>query len=156
MTTRNFALGFGILLLLIGIAGFVPGLVSYGVPPEAVPGSADTAAGPAVTHAHGYLLGLFAVNAFHNIVHVVWGILGLVAYRSWSQARLYARATAVVYAVLVVAGLIPGLNTLFGLVPLYGHDVWLHALFAIAGAYFGFARPADVERPADLSVRARS
>jgi hypothetical protein len=40
-------------------------------------------------------------------------------------------------------GLIPGLKTLFGLVPLYGHDVWLHATLAIVVAYFGFvARPA--------------
>jgi hypothetical protein len=51
----------------------------------------------------------------------------------------------VVYAVLTVAGLIPGLNTLFGLVPLFGHDIWLHALITIAAAYFGFARAADTE-----------
>jgi hypothetical protein len=155
LNTRTFALALGILLLVVGIAGFIPGLVTYGVPPEAVPGTADTAAGAAVMHAHGYLLGLFAVNAFHNIVHVAWGIFGIAAYRSFSGARLYARATAVVYAVLFVAGLVPGLNTLFGLVPLYGHDVWLHALLALAGAYFGFVRPADVDRVGDLRTSPR-
>ena len=36
-------------------------------------------------------------------------------------------------------GLIPGLNTVFGLVPIRGHDVWLHAASAILGAYFGWA-----------------
>ena len=32
--------------------------------------------------------------------------------------------------------------TLFGLAPLYGHDVWLHALIAAVATYYGFA-PAD-------------
>jgi hypothetical protein len=40
--------------------------------------------------------------------------------------------------VLTVFGLIPGLNTLFGLTPLFGHDVWLHALTAIIAAWFGW------------------
>jgi hypothetical protein len=35
-------------------------------------------------------------------------------------------------------GFIPLLNTTFGLVPLYGHDLWLHAALAIVAAYFGF------------------
>ena len=55
------------------------------------------------------------------------------------------RAVAVIYALLAVMGLIPGLNTTFGLVPIYGHDVWLHALLAIVAAYFGFAAAPDVE-----------
>ncbi len=37
-------------------------------------------------------------------------------------------------------GLIPVLNTSFGLIPIFGHDVWLHALFALAAAYFWRAR----------------
>jgi hypothetical protein len=40
-------------------------------------------------------------------------------------------------------GLIPNANTMFGLVPLYGHDVWLHAVLAIIAAYFGFVRPRE-------------
>jgi hypothetical protein len=50
----------------------------------------------------------------------------------------YARSLAVVGAGLALMGLIPGLKTAFGLAPLYGHEVWLHALTAIAAAYFGF------------------
>jgi hypothetical protein len=44
----------------------------------------------------------------------------------------------VIYAVLVVMGLIPVLNTTFGLIPIYGHDIWLHAVLALIAAYFGF------------------
>jgi hypothetical protein len=42
--------------------------------------------------------------------------------------------------VLTVMGLIGAarLHTTFGLIPLYGHDVWLHALLAAGAAYFGW------------------
>jgi len=126
---RYFALAYGIVFLLVGIAGFVPGLVA---PPEA---------GRDLTIATGFgrLFNLFPVNVLHNLVHVAFGIWGLAAYRTFSAARLYARAVAVIYAVLTVMGLVPVLATTFGLIPLYGHDVWLHALLAIVAAYFGWA-----------------
>jgi hypothetical protein len=56
------------------------------------------------------------------------------------RARTYAKVIAISYGGLVILGLIPGLNTLFGLVPIFGHDVWLHAVLAIPAAYFGFMR----------------
>lgn len=126
MALRYFALIYGLVFLGAGAAGFIPGLVERSA--EGV--------------AHGRLLGLFPVNTLHNLVHIAFGVWGLAAYRSLSGARFYARAVAVVYAIFVVMGLIPGLDTAFGLVPLYGHDIWLHALLAAGAAYFGwFARP---------------
>jgi hypothetical protein len=135
MRTRYFALVYGIVFLLIGIAGFIPGLVR---PPAA---TVDLA----VDEGFGRLFGLFPVNWLHNLVHLAFGVWGVIAYRSFSAARLYAQSVAIIYAVLTVMGLIPGLNTLFGLVPLYGHDVWLHALLAIVAAFFGFAPVERVE-----------
>jgi hypothetical protein len=97
-----------------------------------------------ITASSGHLFGLFPVNLLHNLVHVAFGIGGLVGYRDFPSARFYARVVAITYAVLTVMGLIPGLKTFFGLVPLYGHDIWLHAVLAIIAAYFGFvARPAE-------------
>lgn len=143
MPIRYFALAYGIVFLLVGIAGFVPGLVT---PPQ--PG-ADVE----VETGFGRLFGLFPVNWLHNLVHVAFGIWGLAAYRSFSGARIYAQSVAVIYAVLFVMGLIPLLNTTFGLIPLYGHDIWLHAVLAIVAAYFGFA-PADrVGGPATATPR---
>jgi hypothetical protein len=130
MSTTRFALILGIGFLVVGIAGFVPGLLS--------PMETDLA----VNAMSGRLLGLFPVNILHSLFHVVFGIWGIAAYRSWSGARAYCRVTAVVYAVLVVCGLIPGLSTFFGLIPLHGHDIWLHALIAIPAAYFGWAATA--------------
>ncbi|HEX6143885.1 MAG TPA: DUF4383 domain-containing protein [Geminicoccaceae bacterium] len=133
MSTRYFALAYGIVFLLVGIAGFVPGLVT---PPQP---TADVAADTGF----GRLFGLFPVNLWHNLVHVAFGIWGLAAYRTFSAARTYARAVAVIYAVLAVMGLIPVLNTTFGLIPLYAHDVWLHIVLAAVAAYFGFFGPAE-------------
>jgi Domain of unknown function (DUF4383) len=140
MNSRTFALILGIVLLLVGILGFVPGLVSHMEPATgAAPGDPGAAPGTAVVQSYGYLLGLFPINALHNLFHIVWGIFGIVAYRGLSGARTFAKATAIVYGLLTIMGLIPGLNTVFGLIPVYGHDVWLHALIALAAAYFGFA-----------------
>ncbi|MGD9507198.1 MAG: DUF4383 domain-containing protein [Geminicoccaceae bacterium] len=55
------------------------------------------------------------------------------------RSRSFAKLTAVVYAVVAVVGSIPGLGTVLGILPLYGHDAWLHALITIVAAYFGFA-----------------
>jgi hypothetical protein len=128
MSTRYFSLVLGIIFLLVGIAGFVPGLLH----------SPEPAADVQVTQSFGRLMGLFPVNALHNVVHIIFGIWGIAAYRSYTGARGYSKAVAIIYAVLAIMGIIPGLNTTFGLIPLYGHDIWLHAVIAIAAAYFGF------------------
>jgi hypothetical protein len=128
MNTRTFALIFGIVFLLVGAAGFIPGLLQ---PPHTHP---DVT----VEQNFGYVLGLFPANILHHLVHILFGIWGLLAYRSWSGARGYAKGVAIIYAVLTVMGLIPGLNTVFGLIPLFGNDIWLHALLAAVAAYFGF------------------
>ena len=133
MSIRNFALAYGIVFLAIGIAGFVPPLVT-----PSVEGAAA---------ADGRLLGLFPINALHNIVHIAFGVWGLAVFRSLSGARVYARAVAVIYGLLTIMGLIPGLQTTFGLIPLYGHDVWLHAVLAVVAAYFGWMARVD-ETPA--------
>jgi hypothetical protein len=137
--TRTFALVYGVAFLLVGLLGFVPALLAH---PSADGGHAGHA-GPdlTVTAFEGYLFGLFHVNVLHSLVHVLFGVMGLAMSRSYGSARLYARVVTVAYAVLAVMGLIPGLNMVFGLIPIHGHDVWLHVLLAAPAAYFGFAGP---------------
>lgn len=129
MSTRTFALVWGILFLVIAASGLIPGLLQ---PPNA--SDPDLA----VDAMHGRALGLFPVNILHDLVHVIFGLWGLAASRSLDGAKTYVRVTAVVYALFVVMGLLPALNTTFGLVPLHGNDVWLHLLLAVPAAYFGF------------------
>ena len=132
MNTRTFALIFGLVFLVIGLGGFIPGMV---MPPHTdIPPDADVT----VRSFFGYELDLFPVNVLHNIVHILFGVWGLLAYRSYGGARTYFRAVAVIYALLTVMGLVPALNTTFGLIPIYGNDVWLHALLALVAAYFGW------------------
>lgn len=126
---RTFALLYGLVFTLVGLLGFVPGFVA---PPD--PGHPALA----VDGMHGRLLGLFPINWVHNLVHLAFGVWGLAASRGWGASRGYARAVAIIYAVLAVMGLIPGLNTTFGLVPIHGNDVWLHVALAAGAAYFGW------------------
>lgn len=130
MRTRYFALIYGLVFLIIGVLGFVPGLIT--APPAGAPPMA-------VASYFGALFGLFPVNLLHNLIHIAIGLWGLATWRSLGTARGYARAVTAVFAVIAIFGLIPGLSTLFGLVPFYSNDVWLHGLAAIIAAYFGWA-----------------
>ena len=134
MNVRNFALIYGIVFLLVAIAGFIPGFVTPFEPehPEL-----------AFESGAGRLFGLFPVNVLHNLVHGVFGVWGLLAWRSVPASLTYARGVAIIYAVFVIMGLIPALQTTFGLVPLYGNDVWLHVVLAGVAAYFGWAAKAQ-------------
>ncbi|HEX4738373.1 MAG TPA: DUF4383 domain-containing protein [Allosphingosinicella sp.] len=132
MNTRTFAMIFGVVFLIVGVLGFIPGVTPMG----GMNMDADTQV--KMTSMFGYELKLFPVNVLHDIVHILFGIWGLLAARSLGNARMYFRGVAIIYAVLTVMGLIPALQTTFGLIPLYGKDVWLHALLAIVAAYFGW------------------
>ncbi len=129
MTVKTFALVFGIVFFAMGATGFIPGVLETHTHPDV---SLDAGL--------GLLFGLFPVNILHNITHLLFGVWGMVASRSFGAARTYAKATAVIYGLLGVMGLISAANlwTTFGLVPLYGNDVWLHLLLAAVAAYFGF------------------
>ena len=71
MPTRYFALALGVIYLLVGILGFIPGLVHP--PPAGTPQLA-------VANGYGYLFGLFPVNLVHNLFHLLIGLLGIGAY----------------------------------------------------------------------------
>lgn len=138
MGIRYFALIYGTVFTIIGIAGFIPFLVApYGIAEPNL----------AVSAGAGHLFGLFPVNVLHNLVHIAFGIWGLAVWRSLPKSRFYAQAVAVVYAVFVIMGFFPVLRTTFGLVPLHGNIIWLHILLAGGAAYFGWAyRPESVAR----------
>jgi hypothetical protein len=122
---KRIALVFGIVFLLVGIAGYLTeGGMSMQVEPAAL------------------LLGLFPVNMLHNAVHVAFGLWGIVASRSFAGARNYARIGGVIYALLAVLGFV--VPNGFGLVPLGGHDIWLHAVLGIALLAAGFTAKDEV------------
>lgn len=128
MNARTFALIFGIVFLAVGILGFgiVPGVLQE-----------QTGSG---MQASGMLLGLFHVNTLHNIIHILFGLWGLVASRSLGGAVGYFKAVAVIYALLAILGLIAATATGFGYVMLGGYNVYLHAALAVVAAIIGFVK----------------
>lgn len=132
MRYRYSALFIGLLYLALGALGFVP-VLHEPWPPDS----------PAlrVQNASGYLLGLFPTNLLLSAIHVAVGLWGLVGYASVGRARIFARAVAIVFGLLMILGLIPQLKTMFGLVPIFGSNIVLHALTALVGAYFGWSTP---------------
>ena len=127
---RQYATGMGAVFLLLGLAGFIGPLV-------------QGSNGQAFYTGSGLLLGLFAIDSVHNLVHLLFGIGGLFAgMTSWSASRVYAQVTGVIYALLFVVGLFTaGQNVgLLGNMLLFNvADNVLHAAISLVSLYFGFA-----------------
>jgi hypothetical protein len=121
---------FGWVFVLIAVLGFF----TTGMSMEADP------------HEAPHLLGLFPVNVLHNVVHLLFGVWGIVAARSFDAARAYGRIGGVAYLGLAALGFVS--PDLFGLVPIGGHDIWLHAVLGAALAYVGFTARDTAARPA--------
>ena len=142
MSSRNFAMFLGVIFVFVGIAGFIPGLnqmqVHGGDPHMSVEGPGT-----------GKLLGLFHVNVLHNAVHILFGVLGIAAARGGWEVT-YCRIVAVAYILLAVLGSISAhnLDHTFGLIPIEGNDVWLHALIGMAAAVFGWVLTGAKSTPA--------
>jgi hypothetical protein len=108
MAIGTLATVFGVVFLLVGVLGFF----AAPPPPEAAPLTVD--------HGHGLALGMFPVNTLHNVVHLLFGALGLLAARGViMSARGYFQFLAVAYGALAVLGAIPATQTTFGLIPIY-------------------------------------
>jgi hypothetical protein len=117
---QTLALVFGIAFLGAGILGFIPGITTnYG----------DMAF--AGNDSGAELLGIFQVSILHNIVHILFGIAGLVLARTWDGARTYLLGSGIIYAVLFVYGLFIGAGDDANFVPINGADDVLHLVLAV-------------------------
>ncbi len=151
---KKCALALGLIFTLIGIAGFIPDLVS--LPTTALEGAAPITAdqipatvGPNYSAAYlrgfGYLFGLFPTNLLHNIAHLAVGLFGLYSATGDRGAFNYNRFFAISYLLLAILGLIPLANTLFGIMPIFGNNVWLNAVTGAIAAYYAFVAHKDTE-----------
>jgi hypothetical protein len=75
------------------------------------------------------LFGLFPVNALHNVVHLVFGVWGVLGARSVGGARSYLVGAGLVYLILAALGYI--VPNGLGLVPLGGNDIGLHLFLGL-------------------------
>jgi len=110
----------GATFLLVGVLGFIPGITT----------NYDdlTFAGH---ESDAKLLGIFEVSVLHNIVHLLFGVVGLWAARAARTAAYYLLVGGLIYAVLWLYGLLVDKESSANFVPLNTADDWLHFVLAI-------------------------
>ena len=124
----------GILFLVVGIAGFIPGLTQGDL-------------GGAGNGSMAMLLGVFQVSVLHNIVHLLFGIIGLITARGIRTSRLFLIVGGIAYAVLWLYGLFTAdQSSGANFVPLNTADNWLHLLLAVGMIVLGLALPPRRDR----------
>ena len=126
---RTVALVLGAVYVLVGVLGFIPGIRT------------DEPGIGGMTSAEGALLGIFPVNALHNIVHIVIGAALLYGSTARDNAIMVSRVVGVVYLVVGVVGFVA--PDTFGLMLIGGADIYLHLLTAAVLLYIGFFAPEE-------------
>jgi hypothetical protein len=109
---------FGIVFVLVGVLGFIPGIT------EDAPGSF------AGEDSDGSLLGIFQVSILHNLAHLAFGV-GILAARKHATALTYLLVGGIAYLGLFVLGILGAMDWL----PADDTDDWLH--LALAAALLG-------------------
>ncbi|SCG60070.1 DUF4383 domain-containing protein [Micromonospora inositola] len=119
--------------VLIGVLGFVPGVTThYG----------DlTFAGH---HSEAKLLGLFQVSVLHNLLHLLFGLVGLVLARRVAGARLFLAGGGAVYLGLWLYGFGIDMKTAANFVPFNDADNWLHLFLGFGMLVVGLLLSNDV------------
>jgi len=117
---KTAALLFGIVFLAVGILGFVPGVTTNvdGMP---------------------MLLGIFHVNAAHNFVHLVSGVIFLLCgIAGAGPSRTFFRIFGLIYALVAVLGFMNPNGPLLGMISNNPATTWLHVVLAAAMLFLGF------------------
>jgi hypothetical protein len=138
-TLQTAALAVGVVFLAVGVLGFIPGVTAN---------FSDMTF--ASHHSEALLLGLFQVSILHNIVHLLFGVAGLVLARSVSGARNYLIVGGAIYLVLFLYGLLVGQESAANFVPVNPADDILHLVLGLGMVGLGLAlsrRPAGRAAP---------
>jgi uncharacterized protein DUF4383 len=125
---RLAATAVAVVFLVVGVAGFVPGLTT-GYDGMTMAGHESMA----------MLLGVFHVSVLHNVVHLLFGVAGLVLARTAAGATAFLIGGGVIYLVLWLYGTLIDLNSGANFVPFDTADNWLHLAIGVAMAGVGFA-----------------
>jgi len=138
------ALLVGIAFLAVGILGFIPGITSnYD---DMTFASHDSEA---------ELFGIFQVSVLHNIVHLLFGVLGIAAARRIAASRTYLIAGGVIYLALWVYGLVIERDSDANFVPVNKADDWLHFGLGVAMILLGLILTHDRDRSRTTQSEAR-
>ena len=105
----------GVVFLLVGILGFIPGITTHYSDLKFAGHNSDAK-----------LLGLFNVSILHNIVHLLFGVAGVALAKTWEGAKTYLLYGGLIYLALFVYGVIWHSNTSANFVPVNWADNILH------------------------------
>ena len=114
------------IFVLAGILGFIPGITTH----------YDTLAW-AGHHSGAKLLGLFNVSVLHNVVHLAFGVAGVLMLRTAQSTRLYLIGGGIIYAVLWLYGLVIDRDSAANFIPVNSADNWLHFGLAVGMILLG-------------------
>ncbi|MEU0661538.1 MULTISPECIES: DUF4383 domain-containing protein [Streptomyces] len=128
------ALLVGIVFLLVGVLGFIPGITT------------DYDSMEFASHdSEAKLLGVFQVSVLHNLVHVLFGLAGLTMARTAPAARSYLVVGGLIYLALWLYGLFIDHDSSANFVPVNTADNWLHFALGVGmvalGLLLGRRRP---------------
>lgn len=121
----------GAAFLVAGVGGFIPGLT--------------TDVGDITFAGHdspALLLGIFQVSVLHNLIHLLFGLAGLVMAKG--SAKTYLVGGGLVYLATWVYGLVVAADSAVNVIPLNDADNWLHLGAAVGMVALGalLGRPA--------------
>jgi hypothetical protein len=94
---QSAALLVGLVFLLVGILGFIPGITSNYDELKFAGHDSDA-----------QLLGLFDTSILHNIIHLLFGVAGIALARTYESARTYLTGGGVIYLAIFLYGAIWG------------------------------------------------
>ncbi len=133
---QNVGMGLGIVVMLVGVLGFIPGVTTQY--------SELMFLGPA---SHAMILGLFQVSMLLNIVQLAIGATGWAMSRTEHGARNFLLGAGALYIVLAIFGLIVGVDSAANFLSLNMMDNWTHLVLGIvmvaAGWLFSRSMAAD-------------
>jgi hypothetical protein len=136
------ALAVGATFLLVAILGFIPGITT----------NYDELSF-AGHESEAKLLGLFQVSVLHNIVHGLFGVIGLALAKSVAGARNFLIGGGVVYLVLTAYGSVIDLDSAVNFVPVNVADNFLHLALGVAMIGIGVALGRQAARGPALGAR---
>jgi hypothetical protein len=136
---QMFATLVGATFLIVGIIGFIPGFTTH-------VGDMTFAGDDSPSE----LFGVFQVSVLHNLVHLAFGVVGLLAARTAVASRLYLVVGGLVYLVLTLYGAVIDKTSDANFVPVNNADDWLHLGLGVGMVLLGVAAGA---RLGDLMYR---
>jgi hypothetical protein len=135
----------GLVFLVVGIAGFIPGITTNlydGLEFAGHDGDAE-------------LLGIFEISVLHNLVHIAFGVAGLALARTFAGARTFLVGGGAIYLILWLYGVIVDKDSSANFVPVNSADDWLHLVLGLGMVALGVALSRHVARPRPMTAAPR-